>query len=644
MAVKPPTALQKTLYGGFFVVALPVLLIFWARASQAVVPLPPVHAPGLGLTLGAAGAALMVFGMAALWRYGGGLPMNLAPPPQFVADGIYRLLPHPIYTGFCLLCVGASLATSSASGLWLVSPVAILGCTALVLGYERQDLRRRFGEEVLSVVKVLPADTLHPPTAIERWNTYLCVLFPWVLLYEAVVILGIPPDATSAFLPFENRLRVWEWTEVFYASCYPIAAFAPFAAKTARDLRRFAVQGLLAMAVAFPLYLLLPLIAEPRSFSPQTPLGVLLTWERTLDAPVAAFPSFHVIWAVLAAAVWAGRKPALAWVWGGWAILVAASCVTTGMHAIVDVLGGFLTIALVARAPFLWSRLRDAGERVANSLTEWRVGRVRIFSHSLYAGAAGFAGLWLAATLAGPQSGPAILAALTGGLVGAGLWAQFVEGSPALLRPFGYFGAVIGAAASTLLAPLFGASTWVVLASIGAAAPWAQAIGRLRCLAQGCCHGRPAPKRVGIAYFSPLSRVSRLTEWRGVPLHPTPVYSILWNIVVGLILARLWSLHAELNLLVGVYFILSGVGRFVEEGYRGEPQTPLVRRLPIYQWTAIGLVLAGALLTALGPVEPAPVPALAIRPALIALAFGVLCWFAYGVDFPDSNRRFARLA
>ena len=29
-------------------------------------------------------------------------------------------------------------------------------------------------------------------------------------------------------------------------------------------------------------------------------------------------------------------------------------------------------------------------------------------------------------------------------LVGAGVWAQLVEGSPALLRPFGYYGGVVG--------------------------------------------------------------------------------------------------------------------------------------------------------------------------------------------------------
>ena len=48
----------------------------------------------------AMGVALMGFGMLALWRDGGGLPMNAFPPPRLVTGSIYALVPHPIYVGF----------------------------------------------------------------------------------------------------------------------------------------------------------------------------------------------------------------------------------------------------------------------------------------------------------------------------------------------------------------------------------------------------------------------------------------------------------------------------------------------------------------------------------------------------------------
>jgi hypothetical protein len=105
---------------------------------------------------------------------------------------------------------------------------------------------------------------------------------------------------------------------------------------------------------------------------------------------------------------------------------------------------------------------------------------------------------------------------------------------------------------------------------------------------------------------------------------------------------RLWSLHASLSLIAGLYLILTGLGRFVEEAYRGEPQTPVYAGLRLYQWVAIATVLAGALVTA-AHAAPPPAPQFRWEPLVPAAAFGLLTTLALGVDFPNSNRRFARL-
>lgn len=235
------------------------------------------------------------------------------------------------------------------------------------------------------------------------------------------------------------------------------------------------------------------------------------------------------------------------------------------MHALVDVLAAFLFVALVSRAAAVWSVIRNRAERICNSWKDWRLGPLRVINHGAYAGLAGFVGVLITMLLAGSHSAPAVFLAAVVGLVGAGLSAQFIEGSPALLRPFGFYGGLLGVSLGCLLAPLLGSSIWLLLASYSVSAPWIQAIGRMRCLVQGCCHGRPAAGPVGIRYVHPLSRVTRLTKWAGVPLHPAPVYSILWNMVLAAAVARLWTLHTRLHLIVGVYFILSGLGRFVEE-------------------------------------------------------------------------------
>ena len=52
-------------------------------------------------------------------------------------------------------------------------------------------------------------------------------------------------------------------------------------------------------------------------------------------------------------------------------------------------------------------------------------------------------------------------------------------------------------------------------------------------------------------------------------------------------------------LVIGLYLILSGIARFVEESYRAEPQTRVVAGLHIYQWLAIGQTMAGIVTTTL---------------------------------------------
>jgi len=150
---------------------------------------------------------------------------------------------------------------------------------------------------------------------------------------------------------------------------------------------------------------------------------------------------------------------------------------------------------------------------------------------------------------------------------------------------------------------------------------------------------------VGIRYRHPRSRVCHLAELAGAPLFPTPVYSILGNVVIGLLLFRIHALGAPETLVLGVYLILSGCARFVEESYRGEPQTPRVGGLRIYQWFAVATLLGGVA-ASMVPVAAAPSDFRWPTPALLAWAALVFVGTsaAMGMDFPGSDRRFSRLA
>jgi prolipoprotein diacylglyceryltransferase len=369
----------------------------------------------------------------------------------------------------------------------------------------------------------------------------------------------------------------------------------------------------------------------------------LMEWERAFEAHNTAFPAFHVIWPMLALRLYTRAFPRTRVLYWPLVVAIGASCLTTGMHAIADVIAGLLLGAFFANLERVWRLLVRGAEIIAASRAEWRAGPLRLINHGLYAALGAALGVGVAITLAGRGQLGAILFVAAAAIAGAALWAQWVEGSSALLRPFGYYGGVIGAAAAIALSSLWTGSGLELLAAFAAGAPFVQAAGRLRCLVQGCCHGRPVQSAIGMRVTEPSSRIVRIAHLGGVPLHPTALYSIVVNLAIGILLLRLWALAVPVALIAGAYFVFAGLTRFVEEHYRGEPQTRTVAGLRLYQWMSITSVVLGCLLTAVP--SPAAPPPEAVTATTIAatLAAALAAYVAYGVDFPESNRRFARL-
>lgn len=635
--------IARILYGAAFCLALPALLLLWARRLDEIVSLPAVRSPAIGWGLAALGLLAVLEAMRELRVLGGGLPMNAFPPPRLVSRGLYGVIAHPIYVAFSIAAFGVAVATGSPAGFWIVSPAVALACAALVLGHERHDLRRRFGEPPRPFLSLPPAEDA-PRTAGDALSIWILLLLPWLFLYEAIGHLPVP-GARSVVLAFEASWPVHPATEPVYALVYPFVVLAPLALRTRAAARRAFITGTVGTALGMLAYLVLPLIAPPRPFEGEGLLAAMLRLERADGlAGRAAFPSFHVFWAWWAAAAWGTRGRGWRRAAHGLAAAIVASCSTTGMHALLDLAAGSALAAVALRADRVWELLRRGAERLANGWRELRIGPVRVIVHGCFAAAAALAGALIAGALLG-EEGPARVALFSlASLAGAGLWGQYWSGSKALLRPFGYFGSVVGVGLALIALSLAGIEVGPLAAAFAVAAPWVQAIGRLRCLVQGCCHGAPAPPRVGIVVERPESRVVRIAALGGTPIHPTPLYSILANLAIGALLARLYAIGAPPTLVAGGYLLLSGLARFVEESYRGEPGTPVVGGLRLYQWFAAASALAGAVVTCL-PAPFAPRPEIEIGPALVAtaLAVGALHFFAMGVDFPASNRRFARL-
>jgi protein-S-isoprenylcysteine O-methyltransferase Ste14 len=619
--------MAKILYGTLFVVVVPGLLALWARAARENVALPIYGNPALGALFAVCGLAVLLVAMYELWRFGGGLPMNAFPPSKLVSHGTYALLPHPIYTGFAMLCFGMAMVARSSAGLWLVTPSVVLGCAALVVGYERLDLQRRFGQ----ALRLLLANDEARPITKERIQFLLLSVAPWLVLYEFTIRL--PQGGTAFAFPSEAGLPFVPWTILLYQSTYLAVAVAPWFARTRRDLRKLTLSAWTAMAIVFPFYWFFPSLAPHRPFDDINWMTHLMKFERAIDEPTAALPAFHVLWAIFVARLYRPR-----WLGVAYGAGVAVSCVTAGMHYVADVVASLALAPLFLEPQRLWEAVRRTTEGLANSWKEWRVGPVRIINHGFYAGAAGFAQVAVVTAALGPGKEWKALATAAAGLLGAGAWAQWIEGSSRLRRPFGFYGTFI----TTGLCCLFFEERWLLLAAHCLAAPWTQAIGRLRCLVNGCCHGCPSSSAVGIRVTHGRSRVSHLAQLCGVPIHPTPLYSILGNLFLGLLLVRLWTSGGPLQIISGIYAIGNGIARFVEEAYRGEPQTPQALGLRLYQWMAISSVILGAALTTLR----SPV-ALGLQfsstGVAAALAFALVTGAAMGVDFPESNRALARL-
>jgi hypothetical protein len=631
MSTTGNSILGKTIYSLIFMVLLPAMLIVWAKALDPSFGLPAVRSELWGSILALAGLLLLAGGMYALWYYGKGLPMNAFPPPKFVGEGAFRLLPHPIYTGFGMMCFGESIALGSAAGFWLVSPVAILGCIALVYGYERIDLQQRFPDAARQYLLSIPPDKAAPLAWHHRLSVYVCVLIPWVFLNAAAAWAysrSAMPDPLFQ-LP-EIGLPEWLRWGIGFAAV-GLVGITPLLARNQHQLRQFFLSGLAGGALVLYIGFIFPVVG----------LGHWTVLPGSFWLKVVFSISWFWIWP--AAALLGREFPALRQASRWFAVVLTMGVVLNSADPVAHTIVGAAGYLMAFFYPAIWEFLREQAEAIANSWKEWTFGPVRVINHGFYVGAAAFIAIITAGALAGEHYvAPAALFGICG-LICAGLWGQFVEGSDKLKRPFGYYGSLFGAVLGSVVMYWMGINIWVMLALFSVAMPWVQALGRLRCLVNGCCHGAPTSKWIGIKYVHPQSRVCYLAHLKGKPIHPTPLYSILWMAVAGGILFRLWSGGANPPIIIGTYLILNGVGRFVEEAYRGEPQTVIAGGLRLYQWAAIASVLLGIGATFLHADMPALSPGLTWP----AVGWGLFSWaftqFAMGIDFPKSNVRFSRL-
>lgn len=131
------------------------------------------------------------------------------------------------------------------------------------------------------------------------------------------------------------------------------------------------------------------------------------------------------------------------------------------------------------------------------------------------------------------------------------------------------------------------------LDAIAPVAAFGYGFGRIGCFLAGCCYGRACDLPWAVTFPEGVDAPP------GVPIHPTQLYAVFWEIGVGgllLLLERIRTVKFNPGSLFFVWMIFHALGRLVMEAFRADPRGPTLLGLTISGWTSIALLVAGRVL------------------------------------------------
>ncbi len=119
------------------------------------------------------------------------------------------------------------------------------------------------------------------------------------------------------------------------------------------------------------------------------------------------------------------------------------------------------------------------------------------------------------------------------------------------------------------------------------------AIGRLSCLAAGCCYGKETSLPWAM-HFPPGVEAPH-----GVGLHPTQIYSFLLALftTLALLLLEKKKVFSGTGFLFGIWILLMGINRLITEQFRADWRGEDIFSLSLSSWISIVLILSGLLLS-----------------------------------------------
>jgi phosphatidylglycerol:prolipoprotein diacylglycerol transferase len=100
--------------------------------------------------------------------------------------------------------------------------------------------------------------------------------------------------------------------------------------------------------------------------------------------------------------------------------------------------------------------------------------------------------------------------------------------------------------------------------AVALGAPLGQAIGRVGCFLNGCCHGGITDGPCAVVYEHPQS----FAEYPGMPVHPAQLYLVAWNLIVFLVVFLIRKKPKPEGASFLIYLILYSAGDFVVRFFR----------------------------------------------------------------------------
>jgi hypothetical protein len=293
------------------------------------------------------------------------------------------------------------------------------------------------------------------------------------------------------------------------------------------------------------------------------------------------------------------------------AVLISISCITTGAHSLLDVAAGVCTFFIIRYRHHIWSYLLQKAETLSQNRRKVRSGSLRKIEIAFFWGAELFAGALLSGFFLGGRHTIAVFSVITIIIAGDYLVAKIVKQYPEFLKASGFYTLIAGGIVSCLFTSfVFSVDFFSLLGAFAMAAPWVRAISNFRCLVAGSDH------------------------------YQAQLYSAGANIITGLVLIAIFNLGVSSSFIAGIYLILFGTARFIENPTERGDQLLFCGRRKIYNWTTVLFILTGIIFTCISNSA-----CLVFEPDLLSLILsagaGIILIIVMGINFPAMNRNLA---